>query len=315
MALLTDYINDLKAQKELIKELSNSGPSIKGLTIDEILLRLAELDENLTKTIEYYNAKAEADAKKEEEEAANSGVQETDQQKEERRRKKREEAAKKIKETTDRFIETQRDYVQEQIAIIRVNWGVVQEETSEIPQIIPLAIATAAQPAAVGAAVPNPFYNIGVLFQTLKAIKRSLNNIKAAFLNILIAADKIKLALPKEVTETFAKILSIQELLGKTSPPSSDFDQAPPAIPAGVEVILNVGQYEEFRDSNNVLYARVIQKGILGAPQGTTGVVVDYIRNAQTGEVTGIKIRVETPLNQSSQSEGNSGSSSSFEPS
>lgn len=310
MALLAEYIKALEEQKKLIRELGDSGPSLPGLNVEEIAKRLAELDENLSKTVDYYNAKADADAKKEEDEAAQSGVEETEEQKQERRRKKREEAQKKIKETTDKFIETQRDFIQEQISIIKVNWGVIKEESADIPKTITLASTTSLQPAALGAAAPNPIFNLGLLYQVLKSIARSVNNIKTAFLNMLIAADKIKFALPPEVTKTLNTILAIQKSLGGSIPKTSDVDQPPPNTPEGTEIQLKTNEFRNLTGPGGNIV--VTADNLVQARKGQTGQVVEYIR--ENGVVVAARIKIG-PVNQSSQSEGNSGSSSSFEPS
>jgi len=228
MALLAEYIKSLQEQKKLISELGDSGPSLPGLNVDAITQRLADLDENLSKTVDYYNSLAEQESDKEEAEAEKNGIKETEEQKKARRQKKREEASNKIRETKNRFIETQKDFVQEQITIIKVNWGTISSETSDLPQTITLATATSLQPAAVGAAVPNPIFNLGVYYQVLKAIGRSLNVIKTAFLNMLIAADKIKFALPKEVTGTLNTILDLQNSVLGSLPKTEEVNQPPP---------------------------------------------------------------------------------------
>jgi hypothetical protein len=270
MALLADYIKSLQEQKKLISELGNSGPSLPGLNVDEITKTLADLDENLSKTVDYYKSLAEQEADKEEAEAEKNGIKETKEQKRDRREKKRAEATKKIKDTTDRFIETQKDFVQEQISIIKVNWGTISSETKDLPQTITLATATSFQPAAVGAAVPNPIFNLGVYYQVLKSIGRSLNVIKTAFLNMLIAADKIKFALPEEVTGTLNTILGLINSIGGSLPSTEEVNQPPPLAPTGTEVILNFGEYQKIGNGKVNVTRDLIQ-----VRKGQTGLIIE----------------------------------------
>jgi hypothetical protein len=289
MAITAQYIEALKKQKKLISELGSSSP-IPGLSVEQVAKNLAELDQNLSKTINYYKEQAEKEADKEEQAAANSGVEETPQQKEARRKKKREEAASKGKEIINNYVESQRDFIQEQISIIEVNYGVIGKEVSDLPQTITLATATSLQPAAIGTAVPNPIFNLGLLYQTISGIRRSLGNIKTAFLNMLIAADKIKFALPEPITGLLQKILSIEKTLGSKSPKVDAITAPPPPVPEGTEATLKVGEY---RVSSNTQYAIVTAENeeINQVRKGQVGQILEYFRDSK-GVITGIKIRV-----------------------
>ena len=289
MAVTEEYIKALQEQKKLIAELGSSGQGLPGLNPDEIAKRLADLDENLSKTIEYYNSQAEAEADKEEKEAEAKGIKETDEQKAARRKAKRDEAQKKIKEVTDRFVETQKDFVNEQVSIIQVNYNVIEKEVGDLPKTITLATTTSVQPAALGAAAPNPLFNLGVLFQILSSIKRSLGNIKTAFLNMLIAADKIKFVLPPSVTNLLQKILAIEKSIGGSLPNTSDIDQPPPAAPAGTEITVKTGEYRAL--SGPGALAVVTADNLVQARKGQTGQIVDYIKDTN-GTVTSVKIRL-----------------------
>lgn len=289
MAITAQYIESLKKQKKLISELGSSSP-IPGLSVEQVAKNLAELDQNLSKTLDYYKEQAEKEADKEEQDAANSGVEETPQQKEARRRKKREEAANKGKEIINNYVESQRDFIQEQISIIEVNYGVIGKEVSDLPQTITLATATSLQPAAIGTAVPNPIFNLGLLYQTISGIRRSLGNIKTAFLNMLIAADKIKFALPEPITGLLQKILSIEKTLGSKSPKVDAITAPPPNVPEGTEATLKVGEY---RVSSNPQYAIVTAENeeINQVRKGQVGQILEYFRDSNR-VITGIKIRV-----------------------
>lgn len=235
------YIKALQEQKKLITNLSSSGPAIKGLNVEDVAKRLAELDTNLQETIKYYNDLADREAAKEEQEKADAGIKETDEEKKARRKKKRNEALKKGEEMIAKYIEAQRDFIQEQIAIIEVNSGVIEGAVLGLPPAVSAAIVTASVPTAVGAAVPNYLYNIGVLLQTLRGFSQTLKLIKTAFLNILIAADKIKFVLPEPITSLLNKILEIEKSFEK-EPTQESITPPPPEVnPVTEEIEENPG--------------------------------------------------------------------------
>jgi hypothetical protein len=213
MAITAAYLKALQEQKKLISELGSAGLQIPGLNVEQIAKTLAELDQNLSDTIQYYKDLADQEAAKEEQQQADAGIVETEEQKKARRDKKIQEALKKGEDISKKYVESLRDFIQEQISIIEVNAGIIAKEVPTLPKTITLALTTALQPAAVGAAVPNPLYNLGILFQNLSSIGRSLSTIKTAFLNMLIASDKIKFALPTEITVLLQRILSIEQTL------------------------------------------------------------------------------------------------------
>ncbi len=288
MAITAEYIKALEDQKKLISSLGSSGSQIPGLNVEQVAKNLAELDQNLADTIDYYKTLAEQEAAKEEQDKADAGIEETDEEKKARRKKKLDEALKKADEMTAKYVEAQRDFIQEQISIIEVNYGVISQEVAELPKTIALATTTSLQPAALGAAAPNPIFNLGLLYQTIKAIRRSLGNIKTAFLNMLIAADKIKFALPSSVTNTLQKILSIEKTLGISGPSESEVDQPPPPTPPGTQITLKNGEY---RLSVDPRYAIVTAKDIVQARENQPGRILETIKDSN-GTVTGIKIEI-----------------------
>jgi hypothetical protein len=289
MAITQQYLENLKRQRELILSLSSSGPKLPGLNVENIARNLAGLDKNLSKTIEYYKSLAESEIVNEEQVQINSGITETEEQKEERKRRKRQEAFKKEEESVNNFVESQRDFIQEQISIIEVNYSIIEQETNSLPKTISLAITTALQPAAVGAAVPNPLYNLGILFQNLQSIRRSLGNIKSSFLNILISADKIKFALPGPVIDILERIVNIEDLLKKDSPSEESINQPPPPAPVGSRITLLIGEFSisEF----NIQYATVTAESKFGINVGQVGKIVNVTGDSEE-TVTSIEIEV-----------------------
>jgi hypothetical protein len=287
---IASYLKALENQKALISSLgSSSGGKIPGLTVDAVIKNLAKLNTDLKQTYDYYDSQIEVEASNEEQKAADSGIVETEAQKKARRDAKKKEAKKKGKEIYDRYKKTLEDFVQEQISIIQVNYGIIKQETKDLPKIIALAITTSLLPTAVGAAVPNYAYNLGVLYQNLQAIKRSLGNIKSSFLNILIAADKIKFALPSSVTETLEKIINLESLVSKKSPSEESIDQSPPPAPVGSRITLLVGEFSisEF----NIEYATVTEESKFGINIGQVGKIVNVTGNSKE-TITSIEIEV-----------------------
>lgn len=281
MAITAAYLKALEEQKKLISELGSAGLQIPGLNVEQIAKTLAELDQNLSDTIQYYKDLADQEAAKEEQEQADAGIVETEEQKKARRDKKTQEALKKVEDIGKKYVESQRDFIQEQISIIEVNAGIIAKEVPTLPKTIVLALTTSLQPAVIGVGVPNPLSNLGILFQNLSSIGRSLGTIKTAFLNMLIAADKIKFALPTEITGLLQKILNIEETLKKRKPKESEFDQTPP----GVEVTLSVGEY---RLSSANGYAIVTADGT-GVPKNSGGRIIENLTDGD-GNTTGIRI-------------------------
>ena len=288
MAITVEYLKALQEQKKLISDLGSTGLQIPGLNVEQIAKTLAELDQNLSDTIQYYKDLADQEAAKEEQEKADAGIVETEEQKKARMDKKIQEALKKGEDAVDKYVESVRDFIQEQISVIEVNAGIIAKEVPSLPKTITLALTTALQPAAVGAAVPNPLYNLGILFQNLSSIGRSLGTIKTAFLNMLIAADKIKFALPPGITLLLQRILSIEQTLEAKKPKESEFNQPPP----GIQVTLNVGEY---RLSSANGYAIVTADNIGGAPKNSPGRIVENLTDAD-GQTTGIIIELVPSL-------------------
>ena len=153
MAITVEYLKALQEQKKLISDLGSTGLQIPGLNVEQIAKTLAELDQNLSDTIQYYKDLADQEAAKEEQEKADAGIVETEEQKKARRDKKIQEALKKGEDAVDKYVESVRDFIQEQISVIEVNAGIIAKEVPSLPKTITLALTTALQPAAVGAAV------------------------------------------------------------------------------------------------------------------------------------------------------------------
>ena len=287
MEITPEYLKALQEQKKLISELGSSGLKIPGLNVAQIAKTLAELDQNLKDTIQYYKDLADQEAAKEEQQQADAGVVETEEQKKARRDKKIQEALKKVEDIEKKYVESLKDFIQEQISIIEVNAGIITKEVATIPKTIILAGITAAQPTAVGAAVPNYLYNAGIFFQNLSAIGRSLGTIKTAFLNMLIAADKIKFALPSSITNILQEVLRIETTLKSSAPSVDEVNQPPPITPDGTEVTLKNGQYRLSRlDGYAIVTSTEAQ-----ARQNQIGLIKEFTRDPK-GVLTGIKVEI-----------------------
>lgn len=296
MAISEAYLRALEEQKKLIAQLGSSSP-IPGLTVEQVARNLAALDQNLKATIQYYESQAEIESSAEAgsgTDAGPSGPTETPEQRRERRRR---EAAKKVEDVVNSYIESQRDFIQEQISIIEVNFGIIEDEVTQIPKTLGLATTTSLQPAALGAAAPNPAFNLGLLYQIISSIRRSLENIRSSFLNVLIAADKIKFALPAEVTGLLQKILSLQEILKGRTPSEKDINVPVPNAPVGTEVILNPGEFGTVSGTEG--YVVVTSESVFQVRKGQIGQIVENLPNG--------KVRIRIVESTSGSSTGGSG--------
>jgi hypothetical protein len=216
---IASYLETLERQKSLIVQLgSSSGVKIPGLNVDSVIENLAQLNEDLQKTYEYYDSQAELEASNEEQKAEAEGTIETEEQKKARRDAKKQEAKKKREETFNKYKESLGDFVQEQISIIETSVAAVEEGTKNLPQNIASAILAFGVPTAVGAAVPNYLYNWLVLFQQIKAINVVLKDLFSRYLDMLIAADKIKFALPNPILNLLEELTLIQEEIDSAIP-------------------------------------------------------------------------------------------------
>ena len=206
------YLKALERQKSLIAELgSNSGVKIPGLNVDSVIENLAKLNADLQQTYDYYDSQINVEASKEEQSAAEAGTIETEAQKKARIDSKKQEAQKKKEETFNRYKESLGDFVQEQISIIETSIASIEEGTKTLPEKIAVAVSTAALPASLPPGVPNPIYNIGVLYQQIKSIKVVLDDLFSRYLTMLIAADKIKFALPGKIIQLLEKLTVLQD--------------------------------------------------------------------------------------------------------
>ena len=98
---------------------------------------------------------------------------------------------------------------------------------------------------------------------------------------MLIAADKIKFALPTGITGLLQRILSIEQTLEAKKPKESEFNQPPPEV----EVTLSVGEY---RLSSADGYVIVTAEGT-GVPKNSGGRILENLTD-EDGNTTGIRI-------------------------
>lgn len=211
---IASYLEALQKQKDLIAQIGNSsGVNIPGLNVDAVIENLARLNSDLQQTYEYYDSLAESEADKEEREAEAAGIVESEEDKRARRDAKKQEAKKKREETFSRYKSSLGDFVQEQISIIENSVASIEEGTKALPVKIGEAISTAALPAALPPGLPNPAYNLLIFSQQVKAIKVVLDDLFSRYLSLLIAADKIKFALPTKVIQLLEVLTQIQNTI------------------------------------------------------------------------------------------------------
>lgn len=208
---IESYLAALQRQKDLIAQIgNNSGVGIPGLNVDAVIENLAKLNSDLQQTYDYYNSQAEVEATNEERAAEAAGVVETEEDKKARRDAKRQEAKKKREEIYAKYKSSLGDFVQEQISIIENSVASIEEGTKALPVKIGEAISTAALPAALPPGLPNPAYNILIFSQQVKSIKVVLDDLFSRYLSLLIAADKIKFALPGKIIKLLEVLTEIQ---------------------------------------------------------------------------------------------------------
>jgi hypothetical protein len=181
----------LKRQKELIELSIDLGENIPGLNVDKIV-------ENLAKNSEEIKAQDKI-IQEEVDENIERGMDKNEAEKE---------GKKKLKEAIQKFKDSIREVVIEQIAIIKQQFKIFKEGLQRIPADVKAAIANIALPPAISAppAAPNPIYALNLVKTTKNALAGTLAIMIAAFTTVLIASTKISFVLPKPVLSLYEKI-------------------------------------------------------------------------------------------------------------
>jgi hypothetical protein len=178
-------------QKELIEKSGELGLPIPGLSITPIIAAIAK---NSAELKAYY--KAVEDERKENEERGMDKEQ------------AKKEAKEKTKEILKKFKETIKQFVIEQIALIKQQYKIFMDGLKRIPADVKTAIMNIALPPAISVppGAPNPLYALNIASQTKNALAGTLGIIILAFTEILKAATKIEFVLPEPLLVSFEQI-------------------------------------------------------------------------------------------------------------
>jgi hypothetical protein len=172
----------LEDQAKAITKLGSLGTDIPGLNADSVIENLIKKDENLGKYLTMIdNAKAEKIYRGMSEEEADKAT---------------EEAKKKVLEEIKKNL---KPAVEEDIIKMKQEYKTAKEALDSIPTETQATVATAALPAALPPAVPNPAYTLGIALQTKKNLLKTLNIVLSSLTTVITLANKLKFELPPVV--------------------------------------------------------------------------------------------------------------------
>jgi len=181
----------LEKQKELILSAGDLGLAIPGLAILAIIEKIVEKSQEVKVQVEIIEKEREAlEAQGFDKEQAKA------------------DAKKKKKEMIDKFKENIKDFVNEQIALIKQQYKIFMDGLKRIPEDVKTAIQNIALPPAITVPPggPNPLYALNIAKQTKAALVGTLGIIVLAFTEILKAATKILFVLPDSLLSLFEQI-------------------------------------------------------------------------------------------------------------
>jgi hypothetical protein len=172
----------LEDQAKAVTKLGSLGTDIPGLDADSVIENLIKRDENLGKYLTMIdNAKAEKVYRGMSEEEAEVSAEES-------KKKVLEEIKKNLKPA-----------VEEDIIKMKQEYKTAKEALDSIPTETQATVATAALPAALHPAVPNPAYTLGIALQTKKNLLKTLNIVLSSLTTVITLANKLKFELPPVV--------------------------------------------------------------------------------------------------------------------
>jgi hypothetical protein len=181
----------LERQKELITSAGDLGLVIPGLALIAIIENIVEKSQEVKVQAEIIDKERKA---KEEQ-----GID---------KEQAKAEAKEKRKAMIDKFKENIKDYVKEQIALIKQQYKIFMDGLKRIPEDVKTAIQNIALPPAITVPPggPNPLYALNIAKQTKAALVGTLGIIVLAFTEVLKAATKILFVLPDSLLSTFEQI-------------------------------------------------------------------------------------------------------------
>jgi type IV secretory pathway VirB4 component len=188
----------LEKQKKLIEESGALGLSIPGLSLEPIIKNIMEKSRELKEQREMIE-----EEKKENEER---GMRKEDA---------KNEADKKLQEIIERYKESLKEVVSEQITIIKQHYRNFKDGLERIPSDVKSVIANIALPPAISVppSAPNPIYALNLAKTTKSSIIGTLSIIIISFTEILKAANKILFVLPESILSLFEKVKVASEII------------------------------------------------------------------------------------------------------
>ena len=181
----------LEKQKELIESAGDLGLAIPGLAIIAIIEKIVEKSQEVKVQVEIIEKEREAlEAQGFDKEQAKADAKE------------------KKKAMIDKFKENIKEFVTEQIALIKQQYKIFMDGLKRIPEDVKAAIANIALPPGITVppGAPNPIYALNLAKQTKAALVGTLGIIVLAFTEILKAATKISFVLPDAILSVFEQI-------------------------------------------------------------------------------------------------------------
>ena len=172
----------LADQAEAVSKLGELGLEIPKLNPDAVIENLVKKDENLGKYLEMI------DKAKEEKVYRGMSEEEASQATEDAK-----------KEVLNKVKENLRPMVEEDIIRMKQEYKTAKEALDSIPVEVQATVATAALPAALPPAVPNPIYTLGIALQTKKSLLKTLNIVLSSLTTVMMLANKLKFELPAPI--------------------------------------------------------------------------------------------------------------------
>jgi hypothetical protein len=169
-------------QTKAVTELGSLGIDIPGLNADSVIENIIKKDETLGKYLKMIDsAKAEKIERGMTKEEADKAAEDSK------------------KEVIDEVKNNLKPSVEEDIIKMKQEYKTAKEALDSIPVEVQATVATAALPAALPPAVPNPTYTLGIALQTKKNLLKTLNIVLSSLTAVLMIANKLKFELPEAV--------------------------------------------------------------------------------------------------------------------
>jgi hypothetical protein len=188
----------LARQKELVEMSITVGASIPGLGIVAVINNLAEKSEEIKLQVKIIQDEIKENRER--------GMTKEEAEKE---------AEKQIKDLINKYKDSIRQVVIEQIAIIKQQYKVVKEGLERIPDDVKAAIKNISLPPAISTppGAPNPIYALNLAKTTKNALLGTLSVMIVAFTTMLIAANKISFVFPDSILSLYETLKTSTQII------------------------------------------------------------------------------------------------------